>query len=137
MLNTMYTSFIRAMSNIYMPPDEAEFFRDVGIKIARLRKELGLTQTELGQKIGVQQQVIASYEIGRRRISAFTLTRLAEALFIEVEQLLPAEDKPKKRGPAPKLQQDIHRLYQLPQSKQHLVSQLIETLIGPEEETEG
>ena len=68
MLNTMYTSFIRAMSNIYMPPDEAEFFRDVGIKIARLRKELGLTQTELGQKIGVQQQVIASYEIGRRRI---------------------------------------------------------------------
>ena len=36
--------------------------KDFGKRLASLRKELGLTQTELGEKVGVSCRVIAYYE---------------------------------------------------------------------------
>lgn len=35
-------------------------------RIAELRKKLGLTQTRLGEEIGVSQQTISKYECNRR-----------------------------------------------------------------------
>ena len=37
----------------------------VGEKIKTLRKELGLTQTELGEKLGVQKNAVSKWETGR------------------------------------------------------------------------
>ena len=37
----------------------------VGEKIKSLRKQLGLTQTELGEKLGVQKNAVSKWETGR------------------------------------------------------------------------
>ena len=56
--------------------------------VKRLRDEKRYTQTELGELVGVAQQVIADYEGGKYRPSIETGVRLANALGTTVEQLL-------------------------------------------------
>ena len=56
--------------------------------VKRLRNEKRYTQAELGELVGVAQQVIADYEGGKYRPSIETGVRLANALGTTVEQLL-------------------------------------------------
>lgn len=56
--------------------------------VKRLRDEKRYTQAELGELVGVAQQVIADYEGGKYRPSIETGVRLANALGTTVEQLL-------------------------------------------------
>lgn len=51
------------------------------IRLKRRRRELGLTQTVLAEKVGVEQTTMAGWEAGRRYPErADTFERLAEAL---------------------------------------------------------
>ena len=56
--------------------------------VKRLRDEKRYTQAELGELVGVAQQVIADYEGGKYKPSIETGVRLANALGTTVEQLL-------------------------------------------------
>lgn len=50
----------------------------VGEKIKTLRKSIGLTQTELGQKVGVQKNAVSKWECGRvEDIPTSTIKQLA------------------------------------------------------------
>lgn len=50
----------------------------VGDKIKTLRKSIGLTQTELGQKVGVQKNAVSKWECGRvEDIPTSTIKQLA------------------------------------------------------------
>jgi len=110
---------------------DAEFFKSVGARIASARKVQGLTQTQLADELGLAQQTLAHYEGGRRCFPASMLSRLAEKLGIAPEELLGAEERPKgKRGPAPKLQQQIERIHQLPKAQQRFVMQMLDTVIA-------
>lgn len=60
--------------------------------VKRLRDEKRYTQAELGELVGVAQQVIADYEGGKYRPSIETGVRLANALGTTVEQLLDSMD---------------------------------------------
>lgn len=57
---------------------------EIGQVIKKLRKERNLTQTELGERMGVKKSAIALYEKGRDNISLTTLKRIAEALDAEL-----------------------------------------------------
>jgi len=74
------------------------------------RKAQDLIQAQLDQLVGITQQQIASFEIGRRRISVFTLPLLAKALGTSIEELIGEPARPGKRGQAPKLQQQLEQL---------------------------
>ena len=53
-------------------------------RIAALRAELGLTQTEMAEELGVRQQTVSEWETGRylpRGASARMLRHLAEGRF--------------------------------------------------------
>lgn len=114
-----------------MTPDEATFFRQLGQRIAERRKAQDLTQAQLGELVCVTQQQIASFEIGRRRIPVSTLPLLAKALGVSVEALIEGKSKPAaKRGPAPKLQQQLEQLQALPRAKQRLVSEVLDSLLA-------
>ena len=52
----------------------------IGERIAASRKEAGLTQAELGKKLGVTQQMITQIETGRRKPNADTITEIAKIL---------------------------------------------------------
>jgi transcriptional regulator with XRE-family HTH domain len=67
---------------------EKRFFQDVGMRVAQCRKEQNLTQVQLTEMLGISQQMVASYEVGRRRISFSLLPRLAQGLTVSVDTLL-------------------------------------------------
>lgn len=59
----------------------------VGQKIKNARKKAGLTQKELGDKLGVSYQMIAQYESDRRKPKIDTLRRICNALGITISEL--------------------------------------------------
>ncbi len=109
---------------------ERAFFARLGARIAELRKAQNITQVEMADALGVSQQTINSYEVGRRRIPVSALTTLARTLGVNVETLIGEKTPPAKRGPTPKLQQQVERLGRLPQAKQRVVMEMLEGFLN-------
>jgi len=115
-----------------MSPVEKAFFQKLGERIATLRKARGLTQVQLAEVLGVSQQQVVSFEKGRRRVPASALPELSRVLGVSVENLIGAEPGPAKRGPKPKLQQQLEQLSRLPKPKQKFVMEMIDTVLQQE-----
>jgi transcriptional regulator with XRE-family HTH domain len=114
-----------------MTHDEKVFFQQLGARIAALRKEQSMTQVQLAEILGLTQQMIASYEVGRRRVPVSLLPQIAETLTVSLEELIGKKDvQPAKRGPAPKLQQQIERIQRLPRAKQRFVIEMLDTVLA-------
>jgi transcriptional regulator with XRE-family HTH domain len=58
--------------------------RDVATLVRRARESCGLTQHELARRMGSAQSTVARWETGDHEITMTTLTRIADALGIEV-----------------------------------------------------
>lgn len=61
---------------------------DIGEKVKRLRKSMGLTQTELGEKIGVQKNAVSKWETNRVIIPTSTIKALAELFQVPTSYLI-------------------------------------------------
>jgi len=113
-----------------MTQDEKLFFKQLGARIAALRKDQSLTQVQLAEALGLTQQMVASYEVGRRRVPVSLLAQIAETLAVSLDELIGKKDlQPAKRGPAPKLQQQIERIQKLPKSRQRFVMEMLDTVL--------
>jgi transcriptional regulator with XRE-family HTH domain len=116
-----------------MKDKDASFFRSLGERIAQARKEKGLTQATLAERLGVPQQTYAHYEVGRVRIAASMLPELADMFDVSVDELLtgePAGRRPGKRGPASRLQQQVDAICLLPKAKQRVVSEVLDAMLA-------
>jgi transcriptional regulator with XRE-family HTH domain len=67
-------------------PDPADVA--LGRRLKSLRVRRGLSQTALGEVLGVSSQQIQKYERGAHRLRVSQLRRLAEALAVSVAELL-------------------------------------------------
>src|SRR5690606_24141876 len=70
---------------------ELKLDREVAARVRAQRLASGLTQTELGKRIGVTFQQIQKYENGSNRLTAGKLIILSEILGVPVEQFLVGE----------------------------------------------
>lgn len=113
-----------------MTPDDKRFYKELGQRIAHLRKAHDLTQQQLAELLGISQQTLAHYEVGRLRVAVAMLPALATTLATTVESLIGDASKPAKRGPAPKLQQQLDQISQLPKSQQRFVIQMLDTVLA-------
>ncbi len=115
-----------------MANKERAFYTDLGQRIAERRKAQGMTQVDLANALGIAQQTMAHYEGGVSRIAVETLTQAALVLLIPVEDLIGSSVKRSagKRGPAPKLQQQLERVSQLPRARQRMVSEVLDSLLA-------
>lgn len=69
----------------------AERFDEIGALFLRRRKELGLTQEQLGEKVGVTKSEISKIENGRA-ITFATINKLSDALGVSAHvELKPTE----------------------------------------------
>lgn len=113
--------------------EERAFFVAMGERISALRKAHNVTQVQLAEALGVSQQTLQSYEVGRRRIPVSALPTVAHTLSVSLDELF-GERKPAarsgKRGPTPQWQQQIEAVSQLPKSQQQFVSRMIETVLA-------
>lgn len=110
--------------------EEKRFFKELGSRIAELRKSQNLTQQQLAEELGVAQQVVASYEIGRRRVPVSTLPAMARVLGVSIEGLIGEQEQPARRGPSPKLQRHLERISALPKPKQRAVMEVLEAVLA-------
>jgi len=102
-------------------------------RIAQARNERGLTQEQLAEQLGVSQQALAHYEVGRIGVASAMLPKLAELLDLSFDELLvgqPSIRVPGKRGPASRLEQQIARVSQLPKAQQKFVMQMLDTVLA-------
>ena len=66
----------------------------VGEKIVSLRKALGLTQADLGEKVGVSRVAITQYESGDTLPSPTTLSKLSQVLSFDLAEIWQASPNP-------------------------------------------
>lgn len=124
------TSTTPGIEPMAISDDERAFFVRLGARIAELRKAQGFTQAQMAEWLDVSQQTVNSYEVGRRRVPVSTLPILARRLGVMVEELLGEEVKPGKRGPAPKIQQQLERITRLPKAQQRVVMRMLEGVLA-------
>lgn len=113
-------------------PEEKAFYQELGQRIAKLRKEQNITQVQLAEQLGIAQQTLAHYEVGRLRVAVAMLPTLAKLLSVSLDDLMgedPAQARSGKRGPASKLEQQIELIAQLPKAKQRFVMDMLDTVI--------
>ena len=62
-----------------------DFRTEIGTIIKQARNQQGLTQKELGKKIGVGEPTVNKYESGKQNLTVETLKRVADALGMHVK----------------------------------------------------
>lgn len=113
-----------------MTQDEQQFFKALGERIAALRKDAGLSQQAMADTLEIAQQTYANYEVARARPSVAMLPELAKFFGISIDELLGLKNGLGKRGPTPKLQQQIERLSILPKAQQQVVLKMLDGVLS-------
>ncbi len=73
-------------------PDQIDV--EVGLALRRARLHRKLSQTELGNALGISFQQVQKYERGANRVSASMLVKAARFLAINASDLLPPQEAP-------------------------------------------
>ena len=127
MLSTPEAAFLQTL----MTHDEQQFFKELGARIAHLRKEAGLSQQAVADALEIAQQTYANYEVARARPAVSMLPTLAQLFGVSVDELLGLhKNGPGKRGPTPLLQKQIERLNRLPKAQQKVVMQMLDGVLS-------
>jgi transcriptional regulator with XRE-family HTH domain len=114
-----------------MTLDEQQFFKELGARIAQLRKEAGLSQQAVADSLEIAQQTYANYEVARARPAVSMLPTLAQLFGVSVDELLGLhKNGTGKRGPTPLLQKQIERLNRLPKAQQKIVMQMLDGVLS-------
>lgn len=116
-----------------MAAKEKSFYATLGRRIAERRKARGITQVELAGTLGIAQQTMAHYEGGVSRIPVDTLTQVAAALGASTEELIgdaSHRSGRSKRGPAPRIQQQLEQISSLPKSDQRAVMRVLDSMLA-------
>lgn len=74
--------------------DYSEKYRAIGSNIRMVRNATGISQTELANRAGSDKSAISRYENGTQRPSLETLMRIADALGVDVVDLLKEKAAP-------------------------------------------
>lgn len=62
-------------------------------RVKKLRKELGLTQKELAEKIGLNEAVIGSYELGNAQMTIKNAVKLSRFFNVTLDYLVGNSDE--------------------------------------------
>jgi transcriptional regulator with XRE-family HTH domain len=101
----------------------------IGQRLARMRRERGLTQAEVALRIGVAQPVVSDYERGELRLHGELIVKLTHILGVSAEELLGLE-KPKSNGPLNRrLLRRIQEIERLPRRDQQALLRTIDRFL--------
>jgi len=102
----------------------------VGQRLARLRRERGLTQAELAGRLGIAQPIVSDYERGELRLHGQLIVRLTEILGVSADELLgltptPAADHQVQR----RLVRRLRAIDRLPRRDQQALFRTIDAFL--------
>ena len=104
-----------------------------GQRLAELRQKVGLSQAQFGERLGLSQRAIASWEM--RETTSFRpdqIAQLADVLDVSVEFLVTGEEPGKRERPGPKgkLAEAFEQASKLPRKDQKQVVSVVNALIA-------
>lgn len=113
------------------PRSDAEKKTDVslGTRIAKLRKDRGLTQVELAKKLKIAQPILSNYERGKLRPNHNVLAALSKVLQVSTDELLGLQAT---KGTAPLNRRFLKRLQaidKLPRRDQEALLRTIDAFL--------
>jgi transcriptional regulator with XRE-family HTH domain len=109
-----------------------------GQRLARLRKARGLTQTELGQKVGISYRMVAYYEGQTEHPPTHILPELAKALGVTADELLDTG----KLASVPvdvdvRIWRRLQKIQRLPPAAKKSILRVLDSLLAPYEDGEA
>jgi transcriptional regulator with XRE-family HTH domain len=101
-----------------------------GERLARLRKERGITQVELAEKVGLAQPNISDYERGRFQPSAPLIIKLVAILGVSADDLLGlTRTRSNGDAPRPRLMKRLTQIDKLPAHRQRALLTTIDVFL--------
>ena len=103
----------------------------LGQNIRLLRKQSGLTQIDLAEKLGCTQGIITAYENDLKQPSVDRIELLAQVFQISLDTLMGREEVKTTSAPkSPRLWKKFEQLQQLPDTDKRMVFKMIDGLVA-------
>lgn len=103
-----------------------EGIEKIGERLARLRKEHGITQGQMAELLGVSQPIVSDYERGELRLHGELLVDLARILRVTTDEILGLQ--PSKKTELPKDRRILRRLQDIDKLSKRDREALVRTL---------
>jgi transcriptional regulator with XRE-family HTH domain len=100
-----------------------------GERMARLRRERGITQVELAEILGLAQPMISAYENGGLRLHGELIIELTKILDISADQLLGLKETKNGTEKNGRLLRKLQQLETLPRRDQQALMRTIEAFL--------
>ena len=104
----------------------------IGKRLAQLRKQKGLSQSELSRRTGIGQNLISEYEAGKVRMYAEVVARLTQTLGVSADEILALKSvkaRPEIKPVARKIQRRAEMIEDLSLQEQTHVLRTIDLLV--------
>ena len=105
----------------------------IGARIARLRRDKGMTQTELAEALGVSQPVVSDYENDVIKVSGEMVIQLAQVLGSSADEILGLEKLARaNNGPIKnrRLYRQLQNIEKLPKRDQQALLRTIDAFLS-------
>ncbi len=103
----------------------------IGQRLARLRRERGLTQVMLADRVGIIQALVSDYERDKLRLNPEMTVRLAQALGVSTDELLGLQPtKGIGRQPSRKVLRRLEQIENLPRRDQDALLRTIDAFLS-------
>jgi transcriptional regulator with XRE-family HTH domain len=112
------------------PVDMGE--ESLGQRLARLRKERGLTQKQIAERTGLIQELVSNYETDKLRLNADMILRFAEVFEVSADELLRGSKSTitAKKQPSIKLVRRMEQIEALPLYEQRALLTTIDKFLA-------
>ena len=101
----------------------------IGQRMARLRRERGITQVELAEILGIAQPMVSAYENGGLRLHGELIVELTKILDVTADQLLGLKETKSGTAPNGRLLRKLQQLELLPRRDQQALMRTIEAFL--------
>jgi transcriptional regulator with XRE-family HTH domain len=113
-----------------------EGLETIAQRLVRLRKEAGLSQAQMAEKLGLSQPVVSDYERGASRLHGELILKVAEILNVSADELLGKETNKPKARPTGKVQQVFEEVSNLPRRQQDKVVEFVSAFVRQQRQAE-
>ena len=116
---------------VWRKTESREEHEAIGERLARLRRDRGITQAELAQKLGVAQPVVSDYERGELRLHSQLIIELTDILGVTADELLGLESPKRDKSPMrnPRLLRRLQDIDRLPRRDQQALFRTINAFL--------
>jgi transcriptional regulator with XRE-family HTH domain len=102
----------------------------IGERITAIRRQRGLTQSELADRLGIARVLVSDYERGKVRLYGDMLGKLAVALDVSTDELLGFSNNERvAERPSLKVVKRMQRIEELPPAQQKLILRSLDMMI--------